>query len=63
MNGLKIGYLAGLDQDARDRAFVDRRDVLADTAGQLRRLARTSWRRPLPPLASGSTAKPTRPAP
>lgn len=39
--------LASLDQHARDQAFNDRREALADTADQLRRLARTSWRRPL----------------
>jgi hypothetical protein len=45
--------LAGLDQDARDQAFLDRREALADTADQLRRLARTSWRRPLATFGLG----------
>lgn len=44
---------AGFDQDARDEAFADRRDALADTADQLRRLARTSWRRPLATFGLG----------
>lgn len=45
--------LAALDQDARDRAFMDRRESLADSADQLRRLARTSWRRPLATFGLG----------
>jgi hypothetical protein len=45
--------LAGLDRDARDQAFLDRREALADTADQLRRLARTSWRRPLATFGLG----------
>lgn len=45
--------LAGLDQHARDQTFIDRREALADTADQLRRLARTSWRRPLATFGLG----------
>ena len=45
--------LASLDQHARDQAFADRREALADTADQLRRLARTSWRRPLTTFGLG----------
>jgi len=45
--------LAGLDEDTRDQAFLDRREALADTADQLRRLARTSWRRPLATFGLG----------
>lgn len=45
--------LAKLEQPARDQAFIDRRDALADTADQLRRLARTSWRRPLASFGLG----------
>ncbi|QSE87071.1 hypothetical protein [Rhodococcus koreensis] len=42
-----------LDQAARDEAFIDRREALADAADQLRRLARTSWRRPLATFGVG----------
>lgn len=45
--------LAGLNQDERDRAFVDRREALADHAHELRRLARTAWRRPLATFGLG----------
>jgi hypothetical protein len=45
--------LASLDQDAREQALLDRREALADTADQLRRLARTSWRRPLATFGLG----------
>ncbi|MFC3690253.1 hypothetical protein [Aquipuribacter hungaricus] len=45
--------LADLDQDTRDQALTDRREALADTADQLRRLARTSWRRPLATFGLG----------
>jgi len=45
--------LASLDHHARDQAFADRREALADTADQLRRLARTSWRRPLATFGLG----------
>lgn len=45
--------LASLDQDGRDRAVLDRREDLADHADQLRRLARTSWRRPLATFGLG----------
>lgn len=48
-----IRYLSGLDQDARNEAFLDRREALADTADELRRLARTSWRRPLATFGLG----------
>lgn len=48
-----IRELASLDQDSRDRALTDRREELADTADQLRRLARTSWRRPLATFGLG----------
>jgi hypothetical protein len=39
--------LSLLDQQSREQAFNDRREALTDAADQLRRLARTSWRRPL----------------
>jgi hypothetical protein len=42
-----LAELAGLDEPARKRAFVDRREELADAADELRRLARTYWRKPL----------------
>jgi hypothetical protein len=45
--------LASLDETGRDQAFADRREALADTADQLRRLARTSWRRPLATFGLG----------
>jgi hypothetical protein len=45
--------LAVLDEQAREQASLDRREQLADTADQLRRLARTSWRRPLATLGLG----------
>lgn len=45
--------LSGLDQEARNEAFFDRREALADTADELRRLARTSWRRPLATFGLG----------
>lgn len=48
-----VRELAGLDQGARDQAFSDRREALADTADQLRRLARTSWQRPLATFGLG----------
>jgi hypothetical protein len=50
---------AALDQDGRDQAFSDRRESLADTADQLRRLARTSWRRPLASFGLGIVGSPT----
>lgn len=39
--------IAALDEDAREQAFADRRESLADAADQLQRLARKSWRVPL----------------
>ncbi len=45
--------LAALDQPAREEAFVDRHEALADAADQLRRLARKSWRRPLATFGLG----------
>jgi hypothetical protein len=42
-----VAELAGLDEQARQRALVDRREELADAADDLRRLARTYWRKPL----------------
>jgi hypothetical protein len=39
--------LATLNSTDREEAFADRQEDLADAAEQLRRLARTSWRRPL----------------
>ena len=45
--------LAPLDHDARDQAFADRREALADAADQLRRIARKSWRRPLATFGLG----------
>lgn len=42
-----VAELAALDHQAREQAFVDRREELADAAHELRRLARTSWRKPL----------------
>ena len=38
---------AALTQADQHQAFLDRREALADAAEELRRLARTSWRRPL----------------
>jgi hypothetical protein len=48
-----VAELAGLDEQARERAFVDRREELADAADDLRRLARTHWRRPLASFGLG----------
>jgi hypothetical protein len=48
-----VRSLAVLDEQARDQAFADRREALADTADQLRRLARRSWRRPLASFSLG----------
>jgi hypothetical protein len=45
--------LATLDDASRSQALADRREALADTADQLRRLARTSWRRPLATFGLG----------
>jgi len=45
--------LAPLDPASREQAFTDRREALADTADQLRRLARTAWRRPLATFGLG----------
>lgn len=45
--------LAALDQGAREQAFVDRRESLADAADQLQRLARKSWRFPLATFGLG----------
>ena len=42
--------LAPADQE---QAFVDRREALADAAGELQRLARASWRRPLATFGLG----------
>lgn len=45
--------LASLEPAEREQSFADRREALADTADQLRRLARTSWRRPLATFGLG----------
>jgi hypothetical protein len=45
--------LALLDHEDREQAFADRREALADTADQLRRLARKSWQRPLASFGLG----------
>jgi hypothetical protein len=45
--------LASLDPVARDEAFLDRREALADAADELRRVARTSWRRPMATFGLG----------
>lgn len=45
--------VASLSPDEREEAFVDRREALADHADQLRRLARTAWRRPLATFGLG----------
>jgi hypothetical protein len=49
-----VAELAGLDQQARELTFVDRREELADAADDLRRLARTYWRRPLAGFGLGA---------
>lgn len=48
-----VRELAPLDQEARDQAFADRREDLADTADQLRRLGRKAWNRPLATFGLG----------
>lgn len=45
--------LASLDAVEQKQAFVDRREALADTADELRRLARKAWRRPLATFGLG----------
>jgi hypothetical protein len=45
--------LASQDPEAREHSFADRREALADTADQLRRLARRAWRRPLATFGLG----------
>lgn len=45
--------VALLDGDARERAFADRREELADAAHELRRVARKAWRRPLATFGLG----------
>lgn len=52
---------AALTQADREEAFLDRRNALAAAADELRRLARTSWRRPLAHLRTG--AQPAAPSP
>jgi hypothetical protein len=44
---------AALSQADQHQAFLDRREALADAADELRRLARTSWRRPLATFGLG----------
>lgn len=44
---------ATLTRQDREQAFLDRREALADAADELRRLARTSWRRPLATFGLG----------
>ncbi len=44
---------AALNQADQPQAFLDRREALADAADELRRLARTSWRRPLATFGLG----------
>ena len=44
---------AALSQDDPQQAYLDRREALADAADELRRLARTSWRRPLATFGLG----------
>lgn len=48
-----VRELASLSGPARQEAFADRREELADTADALRRLARRSWRRPLATVGIG----------
>jgi hypothetical protein len=45
--------VALLADDARDRAFADRREELADAADGLRRLGRKAWGRPLATFGLG----------
>ncbi|MBE1468183.1 hypothetical protein [Kibdelosporangium phytohabitans] len=45
--------LASLDPKEQEQAFADRREALADTADELRRLARKAWRRPLATFGLG----------
>lgn len=44
---------AALTPGDQEQAFLDRREALADAADELRRLARTSWRRPLATFGLG----------
>jgi len=48
-----VRHAAVLPQADREQAFLDRREALADAADELRRLARTSWRRPLATFGLG----------
>lgn len=48
-----VREIAVLDDEARTQAFHDRREALADTADELRRLARKAWRRPLASFGLG----------
>lgn len=45
--------VATLTQPDREQSFLDRREELADTADEIRRLARRSWRRPLATFGLG----------
>jgi len=45
--------VASLNQNERDQVFADRREALADHADELRRLARTAWRRPMATFGLG----------
>lgn len=42
-----VRTVATCDERDREQAWVDRREALADQADELRRLARTRWRRPM----------------
>jgi len=48
-----VRHAAALTQADQEQAFLDRREALADAADELRRLARTSWRRPLATFGLG----------
>lgn len=48
-----VRHAADLPEAEREQALLDRREALADHADQLRRLARTAWRRPLASFGLG----------
>jgi hypothetical protein len=48
-----VRTLSGLGGVERQRAFEDRREALADAAAELRKRARTEWRRPMASFALG----------
>lgn len=48
-----VRSLSVLDEEERTLAYADRREELSDTADDLRRLARTAWRRPMAAFSLG----------